>query len=139
MKRLTLLFVFFVFGTCAGLQAEEHWSFTGTVIKMQMAECVEHGFVSALAGMPQAPAKNCPEYTIMTDKVVYVVVGRKAEEFMPLAENMNFLVRKNELVIFSDNEKATSHFVIQRMTLRGDWEREQIHREFAASRELAAR
>ncbi len=139
MKRLTLLFVF-VFGTLAAVQAQEHWAFKGTVIKMQMADCIGHGIVAALAGMPAQPEKTCPEYTIMTDKVVYVVVGRKTEEFMPLAENMNFLVRKNELVIFSDNEKATSHFAIQRMTLRGDWEREQIHKEFAAeSKEFAAK
>lgn len=76
----------------------------------------------------------------MSDKVVSVVVGRRTEEFMPLAENMEFLVRKNELVIFSDDEKATSRFAIQQMTLRADWDREQAHREFvAASKELAAK
>ncbi len=56
---------------------------------------------------------------------------------MPLAEIMNFLFRKNELVIFFDNEK-TSRFAIQQMTLRQDWDRERAHKEFVvASKELA--
>ncbi len=138
MKRLTLLFVL-VFGTLATAQAQEHWSFKGTVIKMRMAECVGHGFVAAMSGTSEQAGKNCPEYTIMSEKVVYVVVGRRSEEFMPLAEDMDFLVRKNEIVIFSGNEKATSRFTIQQMTLRQDWIREQAHKEFAASRELAER
>lgn len=75
---------------------------------------------------------SCPEYTIVGDKVVYVVVGRHAEEFMPLAENMDFLIRKNELVLFSEDEKARSRFTIQQMTLRGDWEREEARREAEA-------
>jgi hypothetical protein len=138
MKRITLLFIF-VLGAAALTQAEERWSFKGTVIKMRMAECQGHGFMAAMSGAPE-PVKNCPEYTVMTDKVVYVVVGKRTEEFMPLAENMDFLVRKNELVIFSGDEKATSHFAIQQMALRGDWEREQAHKAFAeASREFAVK
>lgn len=138
MKRATLLFVF-VLLILATVQAEEHWSFKGTVIKMRMGECIGHGVLAALSGTPEQPAKNCPEYTVMTDKVVYVVVGRRSEEFMPLAEDMDFLVRKNELVIFTENEKASSHFTIQQMTLRQDWVREQAHKEFSASKEFAAR
>ena len=65
----------------------------------------------------------------MSDKVVYVVVGRHTEEFIPLAENMEFLIRKNELIIFSDDEKTKSRFVIQQMTLRADWDREQERKE----------
>ena len=68
----------------------------------------------------------------MGDKVVYVVVGRRSDEFIPLAENIDFLIRKNELVTFSDDEKNKSHFAIQAMTLRADWEREEARKELAA-------
>ena len=65
----------------------------------------------------------------MSDKVVYVVVGRHTEEFIPLAENMEFLIRKDELIILADDEKTKSRFVIQQMTLRADWDREQARKE----------
>ena len=68
----------------------------------------------------------------MSDKVVYVVVGRRSEEFIPLAEDKEFLIRKNELVIFSDDEKTKSRFTIQRMTLRADWDRERSARNLQA-------
>jgi hypothetical protein len=132
MKRITLLFVF-VLGAAAMLQAQGMWSFKGTVIKMRMADCVaQHSFLAAVSGVPAPVGASCPEYTVMGDKVVYVVVGRRAEEFIPLAENIDFLIRKNELVIFSDDEKTKSRFVIQQMTLRGDWEREQERKEMEA-------
>jgi hypothetical protein len=132
MKRIALLFIV-VFGVAALLQAQGHWSFKGTVIKMRMTDCTaQHSFMAAMSGTPAQALGNCPEYTVMSDKVVYVVVGRRAEEFIPLAENMEFLIRKNELVIFSDDEKAKSHFVIQQMTLRADWDREEARKELAA-------
>jgi hypothetical protein len=77
-------------------------------------------------------AGDCPEYTVMSDKVVYVVVGRRNGEFIPLAENRTFLIRKNELVIFSDDEKTKSRFAIQGMTLRADWEHEKERKELEA-------
>lgn len=69
------------------------------------------------------------EYTVLGEKVVYLVVGRRTVEFIPLAEDMDFLVRKNEIVIFSQDEKSKSRFVIQQMTLRADWEREEKRKE----------
>ncbi|HVJ05641.1 MAG TPA: hypothetical protein VM578_08205 [Candidatus Saccharimonadales bacterium] len=117
----------------ASSQAQGSWSFKGTVIRMRMAECTaQKGFMAAMSGSPVQVPSSCPEYTIVGDKVVYVVVGRHAEEFMPLAENMDFLIRKNELVLFSDDEKARSRFAIQQMTLRGDWEREEAQKEAEA-------
>jgi hypothetical protein len=124
MKRITLLFVF-ILGTTAILQAQGNWPFRGTVIKMRMTDCVmQHGFMATMSGVVPA-GTSCPEYTVMTDKVVYVVVGRRAEEFIPLSEEMDFVVRKNELMIFSGNEKTKSHFLIQQMKVREDWEREE--------------
>ncbi len=131
MKRISLLFAF-VLGAAAILQAQGNWSFKGTVVKMRMADCVmQRGFMATMSGVPAAGV-TCPEYTVVSDKVVYLVVGRSAEEFIPLAEDMDFLIRKNELVIFSDDEKTKSHFVIQQMTLRSDWDREEARKELAA-------
>jgi hypothetical protein len=128
MKRMTLLFVF-VLGAAVVLQAESRWSFKGTVIRMRMADCVaQGGFKASLSGISVAGG-SCPEYTVMSSKVVYVVVGRRTEEFIPLAEDMDFLIRKNEVVIFSNDEKVRSRFVIQQMTLRADWDREQEQKE----------
>jgi hypothetical protein len=132
MKRITVLFLF-VLSAAAFLQAQNHWSFKGTVTKMRMTDCTgQRGFIVAMAGAPAQGGATCPEFTVMSDKVVYVVAGRRGEEFIPLAENMEFLIRKNELVIFSDDEKAKSHFVIQQMTLRADWDREETRKELAA-------
>jgi hypothetical protein len=115
------------------MQAQSRWSFRGTVIKMRMADCTaQRGFMAAMSGVPVQAIGNCPEYTIMGDKVVYVVVGRRSEAFIPLAENMDFLIRKNELVIFSDDEKTKSNFAIQSMTLRADWDKEEARKELAA-------
>jgi hypothetical protein len=123
MRRIPFLVVFLLCAAAA-LQAESPWTFKGTVIKMKMAQCVVAGFRASMSGMP-ASAASCPQYTVMSDKVVYVVVGRRSEAFIPLAENMDFVIRKNEIVIFSNDEKSTSRFVIEQMTLRDDWEREQ--------------
>jgi hypothetical protein len=132
MKRMSVLFVL-VLGAATLMQAQSRWSFRGTVIKMRMADCAaQHGFMAAMSGVPVQAVSNCPEYTIMGDKVVYVVVGRRSEAFIPLAENMDFLVRKNELVIFSDDEKTKSNFAIQSMTLRADWDREEARKDLAA-------
>lgn len=131
MKRATLLFIF-IFGAATLLQAQGQWSFKGTVIKMRMTGCLaQKSFMAAMSGVPVQTVSSCPEYTVMNDKVVYVVVGRRAEEFIPLAENIEFLIRKNELVTFSDDEKSRSHFVIQQMMLRGDWDREEARKELA--------
>jgi hypothetical protein len=128
MKRIGWLFVF-VLCVAAILPAENSWSFKGTVVKMKMADCIaQTGFRASMSGAA-AVAASCPEYTVLGEKVVYVVVGRRTVEFIPLAEDMDFLVRKNEIVIFSQDEKSKSRFVIQQMTLRADWEREEKRKE----------
>ena len=68
----------------------------------------------------------------MSSKVVYVVVGRRTQEFIPLAEDLDFVIRNNEIVIFSDDEKTKSRFVIQQMMLRADWDREEQRKELEA-------
>jgi len=133
MKRIALLFVF-ALSVSVLLQAQGHRFFNGTVIKMRMTDCVaRRSFVNAMSGVPAQGGGVCPEYTVMSDKVMYVVVGRRdSDVFIPLAENVEFLIRKNELVIMSDDEKTKSHFLIQHMMLRADWDREEARKELAA-------
>ena len=98
-----------------------------------MTDCVApRGFKASMSGGGAAVGTTCPEYTVMSNRVVYVVVGRRTEEFIPLAEETDFLIRNNEIVIFSDDEKTKSRFVIQQMTLRADWDREQERKELEA-------
>jgi hypothetical protein len=131
MKRVAFLFVF-AFSVAAGLQAQANWSFKGTVTKMQMGECVaQRGFKANMSGGAAPAGSTCPEYTVMSDKVVYVIVGRHSDEFIPLAENIDFVIHKNELVILPDNDKSKPRFAIQRMMLRADWDREEARKELA--------
>jgi hypothetical protein len=133
MKRITLLFVF-ILGAAAFMQAQNRWTFKGTVIGMRMTGCVlQGGFKASFEAIPMSGV-SCPEYTVMSTKVVYVIVGRRTEAFIPLAEDMDFVVRNNEIVIFSNDEKARSRFVIQQMMLRADWDREQERKELEAQR-----
>ncbi len=132
MKRITLLFIF-AFSAAVALQAQGSWSFKGTVIQMRMTDCLpQRGFMAAMAGAQVTTGISCPEYTVMSDKVVYVVVGRRGDDFIPLVEDRDFLIRRNELVIFSDDERVRSHFAIQRMTLRADWDREEERKDLEA-------
>jgi hypothetical protein len=120
MKRVALLIIFLL-SAAAFLQAQRQFSFRGTVTKMRMTSCVmQRGLMAAMSGTPGQTAGNCPEYTVVSNKVVYVVVGRRAEDFIPLAENIEFLIRKNELIVFPDDHTAKSRFVIEQMTLRTD-------------------
>jgi hypothetical protein len=132
MKRVAWVFIF-AFSVAAGLQAQANWGFKGTVIKMRTTDCVnQHSFMAAMSGATAAAGATCPEYTVMSDKVVYIVVGRRSDEFISLAEDRDFLIRRNELVIFSDDEKSKSRFAILQMTLRADWDREQRRKELEA-------
>ncbi len=131
MKRGLFLLIL-ILAAASILQAQDNWSFfKGTVTEMRTVDCPsQHGIAAAMSGVPSPPGITCPEYTVVGDRVVYVVVGRRTEEFIPLAENMNFQIRKNELVTFSDNEKK-SRFVIQRMILRTEWDRSKARKDLA--------
>jgi hypothetical protein len=52
----------------------------GTVIRMRMGDCAltHRGFMIAF-GPPQAPGDEgaCPEYILMTDKVVFLIVAEQ--------------------------------------------------------------
>jgi hypothetical protein len=102
----------------------------GTVTRMQTKDCtIMHGALATMVGsMPQNTEGICPEYTLVSEKVVYVVVGKRSGQFMPLAEVIQFHLVKNELLVRIDDEKRESHFSIKEMQLRSDWERDQALR-----------
>jgi hypothetical protein len=98
----------------------------GTVIRMRMGDCLaSHRFVAALSGgggAQQQSAESCPEYTLMTDKVVYVIVGKSSDQLIPLAETIDFRFQKNELAVRVDDANKESRFLIKEMALRTEWE-----------------
>jgi hypothetical protein len=101
----------------------------GTVVRMRMTECTfpSHGFLAAF-GTPQVPtAEVCPEYTLVSDKVVFVIVGRSSNQFIPLADVIDFRFQKNELAVRVDDAKHESKFNIKEMILRSEWDLVQKH------------
>jgi len=98
----------------------------GTVVRMRMGECLaSHRFMAALSGSgsaQQQSAESCPEYTLMTEKVVYVIVGKSSDQLIPLAETIDFRFQKNELAVRVDDANKESRFLIKEMALRSEWE-----------------
>lgn len=58
----------------------------------------------------------------MTEKVVYVIVGKSSDQLIPLAETIDFRFQKNEVAVRIDDAKE-SRFLIKEMTLRAEWEK----------------
>jgi len=104
----------------------------GTVIRMRMGDCMlMHGGFMTAFGPPQAAANEgvCPEYTLLADKVVFIIVGKTSNQLMPLAEVVDFRFQKKELAVRVDDERHESKFAIKEMTLRSEWEMIQRHIE----------
>ena len=82
-------------------------------------------------GPPQAQANEgvCPEYTLLSDKVVYVIVGKSSNQLVPLAEVIDFRLQNRELAVRVDDARKESKFAIKEMTLRSEWEMIQKHIE----------
>lgn len=102
----------------------------GTVVKMRMGDClpVHHGFMIAMSGPPaQAGPEACPEYTLVADKVVFVIIGKSSDQLVPLADVVDFRFHNNELAVRVDDAKRESKFSIKEMVLRSDWDRMQKH------------
>jgi hypothetical protein len=124
MKHTLWLIVFFCSLQLAQAQhlgAYQH----GTVVRMRMDDCAfaHHGFMVAMSGGPaQAAAQVCPEYTLVSDQVVFVIVGKSSNQLVPLAEEIDFRFHKNELVVRVDDEKQESKFTIKEMMLRSEWD-----------------
>ena len=97
----------------------------GTVVRMRMGDCMlAHGGFMKAFGPPQAAAveESCPEYTLVTDKVVFLIVGKSSSQLVPLAEIIDFRFQKKELAVRVDDARHESRFAIKEMTLRSEWE-----------------
>ena len=129
MKRLMLLVVLL----CAlplSLAAENRSPQQGTIVRMRMTECIasQHPWMQALSGSNQPlSGELCPEYVLVTDKVVYVIIGKTSDQLVPLAETTFFHFQNNEVLIRVDDARHESHFHVKAMMLRPEWDRyEQI-------------
>ena len=73
--------------------------------------------------------EGCPEYTLVTDKVVFLIVGKSSNQLVPLAEVIDFRIQNKELAVRVDDARKESKFAIKEMTLRSEWELIQKHIE----------
>jgi hypothetical protein len=97
-----------------------------------MGDCMlmHRGFMNQF-GPPQAAVveEGCPEYTLVTDKVVFLIVGKSSNQLVPLAEVIDFRIQNKELAVRVDDARKESKFAIKEMTLRSEWELIQKHIE----------
>lgn len=131
MKRVFSLI--FLFCSLPGLLAAQIGIYQhGTVVRMHMGECIPagHGFMVAFGGPSTAMGPEaCPEYTLVSDNVVFVIVGKLSNSLIPLAETIDFRFRKNELAVRVDDQKHEAKFAIKEMMVRSEWDRMQRHIE----------
>jgi hypothetical protein len=123
----------FLFCSFSGLLAAQIGIYQhGTIVRMHMGDCLlpYHGFLAAFGG-PSTPMsqESCPEYTLVSDRVVYVIVGKSSNQVIPLAETIDFRLHKNELAVRVDDAKHETKFMIKEMIVRSDWDRVQRHIE----------
>lgn len=102
----------------------------GSVVRMKMGDCIlaPHGFMSSF-GATAAPQNeaSCPQYTLLSNEVVYVIVGKSSNQLIPLAEIIDFRFHKNELAVRMDDARHESRFAIKEMMFRSEWEKIQRH------------
>jgi len=134
MKRM--LFCIFVFAFPVLLPAQTQPVQKGTIIRMRMTDCLgpQHGFMAAMSGSGKVEAGAlCPEYVLVSDRVVYVISGKSSEQLVPLAEMTRFRLQKNEMLIRVDDAPKESRFHIKAMVLRPEWDRNQMLEEEESS------
>jgi hypothetical protein len=134
MKRIVFTILFLA--SPAFLFAQNHQREQGAIVRMRMTDCLgpQHGFMSAMAGGANVQATAlCPEYVLVSDKVVYVITGKNSDQLIPLAEATYFHLQKNELLIRIDDSMKESHFRIKAMVLRPEWDRSEMLHEAEAS------
>jgi hypothetical protein len=108
----------------------------GSVVRMQMTDCTlaHNGLMLAFGPpMPQPGQESCPEYTLVSPTVVYLIVGKSSNQLIPLAEIIDFRLHRRELVVRIDDAKHEGKFVIKEMMVRTEWDRLQRHLDKQAS------
>jgi len=133
MKR-SLLVVVVLCALSSLLAAENRARQEGTIVRMRMADCIapQHAFMSAMSGVAAPAGESCPEYVLVTNSVVYVIVGRSSDQLVPLAESTPFRMQNNEVLIRVDDARKESRFHVKEMVLRPEWERNQQIADAAA-------
>ena len=130
--KSTLLLTFVLCGVSVAFAAPLGVYQQGTVVRMHMGDCLlmHRGFMNQF-GPPQAAAVEggCPEYTLVADKVVFLIVGKSSNQLVPLAEVVDFRFQNKELAVRVDDARHESKFAIKEMTLRSEWELIQKHIE----------
>jgi hypothetical protein len=130
--KSTLLLALVLSGISVALAAPIGIYQQGTVVRMRMGDCMlmHRGFMNQF-GPPQAAMveEGCPEYTLVTDKVVFLIVGKSSNQLVPLAEVIDFRCQNKELAVRVDDARKESKFVIKEMTLRSEWDLIQKHIE----------
>jgi hypothetical protein len=129
MKRAALL-IFLICSLPTLLLAQISVYQHGTVVRMHMGDCIlaHHGFMVAFAGQSTPMSQeSCPEYTLVSDKVVFVIVGRSSNQLIPLAETIDFRLHHDALAVRVDDAKREAKFAIKEMIVRSEWERVQQH------------
>lgn len=95
-----------------------------------MTDCLpaHRGFMMSMSG-GAAPmgSEVCPEYTLLSDKVVFVIVGRSSDQLIPLADVIDFRLHNNELAVRLDDARKENKFGIKEMILRTEWDMVQKH------------
>ena len=132
-KTAKTQFANWTMGLILALAAQAAWAGVyqhGTVVRMRMVDClpVHHGFMAAMGGAPsQMTSDVCPEYTLISDRVVFIIVGRSSNQLVPLADVVDFRFSKNELAMRIDDAQRESKFSIKEMILRSEWDLIQKH------------
>jgi len=126
LHRTLWLFLVFVASQNAWAGVYRH----GTVVRMRMADCTysHHGFMANFGGPAAQPITEiCPEYTLISDTVVYVIVGKTSGQMIPLADVIDFRLTGNEIAVRVDDAKRENKFAIKEMILRSEWDLVQKH------------
>ncbi|HUO26344.1 MAG TPA: hypothetical protein VMU61_11815 [Candidatus Aquilonibacter sp.] len=128
-KMAAMIFLLFSSSVIFAAQTVTH---SGTIVRMRMETCMgaQHGFMAAMSGAGHIQTGElCPEYVLVTDKVVYVIQGKKSNELVPLADVTHFRLQNNEMLIRIDDARRESHFRVMEMMLRPEWEHSQLIQE----------
>ena len=95
MTRTMLLALAVLLPVYLGAETRAHEQ--GVIVRMRTADCLvgQHPLMDALSGTSRGPVgEQCPEYVLVSDKVVYVIIGKTSDQLVPLAESTFFRVQK---------------------------------------------
>lgn len=67
-------------------------------------------------------AEECPEYSLVSHCVVFVILGRSSNQLVSLTGAVDFRFNKNALAMRIDEARHESKFSIKEMILRSEWD-----------------